>query len=125
VNTEEIVATIDAEIARLQEVRAVLSGTVTSKRRGRPPGWPKKAAPAKAASKKRVISAEGRAKIAEAQRKRWAKAKRAKAKPKKPVAVTKVAPKKAPVKRQPKPLARKKTALSGNVPTGPVAAPAQ
>jgi hypothetical protein len=122
VNTKEIVATIDAEIARLLEARTVLSETATLKRRGRPPAPAKKTTPAKTA-KKRVMSAEGRAKIAEAQRKRWAKAKRAKAKPKKQVTVTKVAAKKAPVKRQPPPITKPKTALSGRVPNGPVTAP--
>jgi hypothetical protein len=71
VNTKEIVATIDAEIARLQKARAVLGETVIDKPEGRPPGS------AKAALRKRVISAAGRAKIAEAQRKRWAKSKQA------------------------------------------------
>lgn len=70
-NREQIIAALDAEVARLQHVRAVLSETVTGKRRGR------RAAPAKkTAAKKRVMSAEGRAKIAEAQRKRWAKSKK-------------------------------------------------
>jgi hypothetical protein len=72
VNREQIIAALDAEVARLQHVRDVLSETVTGNRRGRP------AAPAKEiAAKKRVMSAEGRAKIAEAQRKRWAKSKQA------------------------------------------------
>jgi hypothetical protein len=125
VNTEQILAAIDAEVARLQEVRALLSETSTTKRIGRPPGSATKAAPAKRAVKKRVLSAEARAKIAEAQRERWAKANRAKAKPKAQVTVTRVAAKKAPVKRQPRPVAKKQTALSGSVPNGPVAAPAR
>ena len=125
-NRHQIVATLDAEIARLQQVRAVLNGTVTGERRGRPPASAKQNTP-----KKRVLSAEARAKIAEAQRRRWAKSKRAakKATPKKntTISVTKVAAKKAPVKRQPKPVTKKKTALSGSVPDGPIAAapPAQ
>jgi hypothetical protein len=124
VNTEQILAAIDAEVARLQEVRALLSSeTSTTKRRGRPPGSAKNAAPAKGSAKKRVLSAEARAKIAEAQLKRWAKAKRGKAKPKTQVTVTRVAAKKAPVKRQPKPTTKPKTALSGRVPNGPVAVP--
>jgi hypothetical protein len=128
VNTEQILAAIDAEVARLQEVRALLSGTVTSKRIGRPPGPATKAAPAKRATKKRVLSAEARAKIGEAQRKRWAKSKKAakKTTPTKKqakVTVTKVPAKKAPVKRQQKPITEPKTALSGRVPNGPAAAP--
>jgi hypothetical protein len=129
VNTEQILAAIDAEVARLQEVRALLGDTSTTKRRGRPPGSATKAAPAKRVPKKRVLSAEARAKIAEAQRKRWAKSKKIAKKrtPKKKqatVTVTKVAAKKAPVRRQPQPVAREKTALSGSVPGGPVAAAA-
>jgi hypothetical protein len=123
VNTEQILAAIDAEVARLQEVRALLGYTPTTKRKGRPPGSATKAAPAKRAPRKRVLSAEARAKIAEAQLKRWAKAKRGKAKPKTQVTVTRVAAKKAPVKRQPKPTTKPKTALSGRVPNGPVAVP--
>lgn len=62
--TTEIVREIDAEIARLREVRALLSGTASARRVGRRPG-------------KRVLSPEARARIAAAQRKRWAKQKSA------------------------------------------------
>ena len=67
-NTHEIVATLDAEIARLQQVRVLLAGSSASKRRGRPTA---SAIPFKPI-KKRTISAAGRKRIAEAQRKRWA-----------------------------------------------------
>ncbi|MGB6130462.1 MAG: hypothetical protein WBG54_01685 [Acidobacteriaceae bacterium] len=60
--TAEIVREIDAEIARLQEVRALLSGSASAGRVARRPG-------------KRVLSPEARARIAAAQRKRWAKQK--------------------------------------------------
>jgi hypothetical protein len=84
-NTSDIVVAIDAEIAQLQKVKALLKGTdlTTKRKRGRPAGG---AASNKATSfnpvefvrtiKRRSMSAEGRAKIAAAQRARWAKSKR-------------------------------------------------
>jgi hypothetical protein len=55
-NIDEIMQTIDAEISRLEKVRALLTGhTAPLKRR-----------------KRSKMSAEGRARIAAAQRKRWA-----------------------------------------------------
>jgi hypothetical protein len=79
----EILATIDSEIAQLQHAKALLSGAAPAAKRkaGRPkkkPGRPKKAAavvsvatkPAK--KKKRDLSPEGRQRIAEAAKKRWA-----------------------------------------------------
>jgi hypothetical protein len=68
-NTQDILSAIDAEIARLQSARALLVGTASGKRRGRPSA-------SAGAPKKRTMSAEGRKKVAEAQRKRWAKAKK-------------------------------------------------
>jgi hypothetical protein len=75
---DSIVAQIDAEIARLTEVRSLLaaSGKVTSKITA---PKAKKAASAPKGRKKRTLSAEARKRIAEAQRKRWA-AQKAKAK---------------------------------------------
>jgi topoisomerase IA-like protein len=61
----ELLSSIDAEIARLQEARALLAGRDGHVRRGRKPG------------KKRTMSAEARARIAAAQRKRWAAQKKA------------------------------------------------
>jgi hypothetical protein len=66
VNTHELLAAIDHDIARLQNARNILAGSEETKRRGRPPGTGKKPA------KKRTLSAAARQKIAEAQRKRWA-----------------------------------------------------
>jgi hypothetical protein len=60
----EIIAAIDSEIIRLQQAKALLSGFTTS---GNATSTPKK----------RQLSAEARAKIAAAQKKRWAKAKKA------------------------------------------------
>jgi hypothetical protein len=50
-DTKQVLAELDAEIARLEQVRRLLAG-------GRKP--------------KRTMSAEGRARVAAAQRKRWA-----------------------------------------------------
>jgi hypothetical protein len=73
-----IIAEIDVEIAKLQQARAVLAGTVAgSAGRGRPKGSKnaKAAAPAPAVAKKatkRKLSPEGRKRIADAMKKRWA-----------------------------------------------------
>ncbi len=66
---DSILAQIDAEIARLTQVRSLLadSGKVATKVTERKA----KAAPVKT-RKKRVLSAEARKRIADAQRKRWA-----------------------------------------------------
>jgi hypothetical protein len=60
----EILAGIDAEIDRLQQVKALLSG-------------PSKTPPSQTAPKKRHFSATGLARIRAAQKARWAKAKEA------------------------------------------------
>ena len=73
---ESIIAEIDAEIARLTHVRSLLAGsakvasTVSNKAAKKNAGK---------SQKKRVLSAEARKRIADAQRKRWA-AQKAKAK---------------------------------------------
>jgi len=81
----EILATIDQEIAQLQQARALLSGTaapVAKKKVGRPKKIVAVAAPTAkpAKKKKRKLSAEGRKRIAEAVKKRWAAQKAAAAK---------------------------------------------
>lgn len=64
----ELLHSINSEIAILKQARALLAGSgSTGSRRA---AQPKK-------KKKRHMSAEGRARIAAAQRKRWAKQKRA------------------------------------------------
>lgn len=74
---ESILAQIDSEIARLTQVRTLLTGAgkvaapVTARAAKSAPAQPK-------TRKRRVLSAEARTRIAEAQRKRWA-AQRAKA----------------------------------------------
>ncbi len=74
----EILATIDHEIAQLQQARALLSG-VAAPAAKRKPGRPRKnavevipAASKPAKRKKRKLSPEGRKRIAEAVKKRWA-----------------------------------------------------
>jgi hypothetical protein len=88
----DILATIDREIAQLQQARALLSGSAVAapkKSVGRPKkvvavaAAPKKAVVAKLpkdAKKKRNLSPEGRKRIAEAVKKRWAAQKAAEAK---------------------------------------------
>ena len=66
-----IIAEIDAQISKLQQARAVLAGTATSAGRGRPKGS-KNAAATPAAARKRKLSPEGRKRIADAMKKRWA-----------------------------------------------------
>ncbi len=72
----KILAQIDLEIAQLQRARALLGG-------GRVKG-PKKSAAARAAKKtvkkKRNLTPEGRKRIAEAVKRRWAEQKKAAAK---------------------------------------------
>ena len=70
-----IIAEIDAQILKLQQARALLAGTTTSAARtgrGRPKGSKNTASVASAAPRKRKLSAEGRKRIAEAMKKRWA-----------------------------------------------------
>jgi hypothetical protein len=87
-STEQVVALLTAERDRLNQVITLLSGNTTTaapaKRRGRPPGrkaaaklpTPMTATPATmpkpARRKRRKLSAEARANIAAAQKKRWA-----------------------------------------------------
>ena len=77
-----IISEIDAQISKLQQARALLAGTATPAvrtGRGRPKGS-KKAAPAPAAPRKRKLSAEGRKRIADAMKKRWAERRKQNAK---------------------------------------------
>ncbi len=78
-----IVAEIDAEIAKLQQARALLSGAGAAPVKagpGRPKGSKNVAAakavavakPAAKPAKKRKLSPEGRKRIAEAMKRRWA-----------------------------------------------------
>ena len=71
-NTAEIISQIDAEIARLQGAKALLSETPLKRGPGRPRVNAQPAAP-----KKHYISAKGRAAISAAMKARWAKRKKA------------------------------------------------
>ena len=66
-NVAAILKKIDAEIALLTQARSILAEEPTPKRRGRPAGT---------VAKKHVLSPEARKKIADAQKKRWAKARK-------------------------------------------------
>jgi hypothetical protein len=66
VDVKDILLEIDSEISRLQQARALLSGESTPKR-----GPGKHAAP-----KKRKLTPEGRKRIAEAMKRRWAERKK-------------------------------------------------
>ena len=75
--TNDILSAIDEEISKLQQARQLLSGysNPTGATEKRKPGRPKKiVAPVSAA--KRVLNPEARARIAAAQKKRWAAAKK-------------------------------------------------
>lgn len=65
-NTSELLSSIDAEITRLRQARALLAGQ---------DGYPSPRLPS--GPKKRFMSAEARKRIGDAQRKRWAKQKKA------------------------------------------------
>ncbi len=71
---DQILSEIDREIERLQQARAILAGTTgTSVRRPVPTAAPK---PAKKRGGRRKMSAEGRKRISEALKARWAERKK-------------------------------------------------
>jgi hypothetical protein len=116
VTTEQIIAAIDAEIARLQLARALIAPSVT-------PTAPDQFATAISnlgKRKARKLSAEARERIAAAQRKRWAEQKKTAA-----ITVTRVPAREAPKRRAPKPDVKPETPLTAKIPDGPVAAPAK
>ena len=66
-----IIAEIDAQILKLQQARDLLAGAAA--KTGRPgPGRPKGSVKAKATRRQRKLSPEGRKRIADAMKKRWA-----------------------------------------------------
>lgn len=73
-----IIAEIDSQIAKLQQARALLAGT--SQPSGRGPGRPKSTTKRSAAPRKRKLSPEGRKRIADAMKKRWAERRKQNAK---------------------------------------------
>lgn len=64
VEVNKIVAELDKEIARLKEARSLLAGTSIARHTG--------AGSSKVRRRKSSMSAEGRRRIAEAMKKRWA-----------------------------------------------------
>jgi len=73
VEVNRIIAEIDAQISKLQQARALLAGgsaPATRPGRGRPKGI--KNATSATTPRKRKLSPEGRKRIADAMKKRWA-----------------------------------------------------
>jgi hypothetical protein len=72
VEVSRIIAEIDAQISKLQQARELLSGTAA--KTGKGPGRPKGSKNAKPATapRKRKLSPEGRKRIADAMKRRWA-----------------------------------------------------
>jgi len=68
---KQILAELDAEIAHLQQAKALLTGETVKRGPDRP-----KASPAPTKKKKRNLTPEGRARIAAAVKAHWAKAKK-------------------------------------------------
>jgi hypothetical protein len=74
----EILASIDREIALLEQARTLLSGGVATKKVGRPKKNPLAVPVAgKKKAKKRNLTPEGRKRIAEAVKRRWEAQKKA------------------------------------------------
>ena len=75
-----LIQEIDSEISRLQQARALLVGTPAKRGPGRPTAaasYKNAASPAnRPAKRKRRLSPEGRKRIADAMRRRWAERKK-------------------------------------------------
>jgi hypothetical protein len=76
-DTATIIEHLDAEISRLQQAKAVLAGTDVRKGPGRPKASNAISTSVAVKLTKRVMSAEGKKKIALAQKARWAKVRKA------------------------------------------------
>jgi hypothetical protein len=77
VEVKQIIAELDQEIARLREVRALLGGEAAgTRKRGRPA---KKVAVVRKATGKHRLSPEGRKRISDALKRRWAAQRKGKA----------------------------------------------
>jgi hypothetical protein len=74
-STNEIIPQIDQEIARLTKVKELLQDVPAKRGPGRPRATATAAPVAKKKAKKRKLSAEAKARIAAAQKLRWAKVK--------------------------------------------------
>jgi hypothetical protein len=68
INWPNVIAALDAEISRLQRARKVLAALMTLR---------EAIEPRRQAKKKRTMSADARARISAAQKKRWAQQKKA------------------------------------------------
>jgi hypothetical protein len=78
-----IIAEIDAQILKLQQARVLLAGAAMPSGqpgRGRPKGSKNAAGSKKAAPRKRKLSPEGRKRIADAMKRRWAERRKQNAK---------------------------------------------
>jgi hypothetical protein len=84
VEVNRIIAEIDAQISKLQQARALLAGTTAAAARtgrGRPKGSKNAASAATTTTpRKRKLSPEGRKRIADAMKKRWAERRKQNAK---------------------------------------------
>jgi len=76
VEVKQIITELDQEIVRLREARALLAGESSGRRRGRPAG----SSAAAGSTKKRNLTPEGRRRISEALKRRWAARRKAVAK---------------------------------------------
>ncbi len=73
-NLAKILSEIDQEIARLQQAKALLTGSAPVRKRGRAASAPETTTTSK---RKRNLSPEGRKRIAEAVKKRWERQRKA------------------------------------------------
>jgi hypothetical protein len=69
---DSILSEIDAEIARLTQIRALLTNTSAVAKKVKEPKAKKVVKKVVAGKKRRALSPEARKRIADAQRKRWA-----------------------------------------------------
>jgi hypothetical protein len=76
-DTATIIEHLDAEISKLQQAKAVLAGSDVRKGPGRPKASDAVSKPVAVKLTKRVMSEEGKKKIALAQKARWAKVRKA------------------------------------------------
>jgi hypothetical protein len=80
VEVSRIIVEIDAQISKLQQARALLAGTSAPAGRGRPKGSKNASPTTPSPRKRRKLSPEGRKRIADAMKKRWAERRKQNAK---------------------------------------------
>ena len=108
-DTATIIEHLDAEISRLQQAKAVLTGSDVRKAPGRPIASNAISKPIAVKLTRRVMTAEGKKKIALAQKARWAKVrKEANVEPATPVKAVKTATTVKAAKVTPPSIGRKK-----------------